>query len=49
MTSVKAKRSVASSGVFLKFHYLRISINIILCNPNFIHSESLLPCFRGRK
>ena len=35
------------SGVFLTFHYLRVSINTLLCNPNFRYSESLLPCSHG--
>ena len=36
-----------NSGVFSEFHYLRVSMNTFLCNPNSIHSESLLPCSRG--
>ena len=36
-------------GVFLEFHYLRVNINTLLCNPNLRYSESLLPYSHGRR
>ena len=37
------------SRVFLEFHYVRVNINTLLCDPNLIHSESLFPCCHGRR
>ena len=31
------------SGVFFEFHYLRVSINTLLCNPNLTYSEVFFP------
>ena len=38
-----------SEGIFLEFHYSMISINILLCNSNLIHSEIFFFCSRGRR
>ena len=38
-----------SSRVFLEFHYLRVNINTLLCNPNLIYNESLLFCSYGHR
>ena len=38
-----------SSGVFLEFQYLRVSINTFLCNTTFGYSESLASYSRGRR
>ena len=35
------------SGVFFEFHYLTVSINTLLYNPNLRYSESLFPCSYG--
>ena len=35
--------------VFLKFYYLRVSINTLLCKSNLIYSESLLSYSRERR
>ena len=40
---------LSRSGVFLKFYYMKISINSLLYNPNLTYSASLLPCFRRCK
>ena len=37
------------SGVFLEFHYLRVSINTLLCNPNLRYSESIFSYFYRRR
>ena len=37
------------SGVFLKFSFLRVNINTLLYNFNFIHSKNSLPWSRGLK
>ena len=37
------------SGVFFEFHYLMVSINTLLYNPNLRYSKSLFPCSCGHR